>query len=368
MSIKRIIQLVAGYSNGDAISNEARTLRTIFQSWGYESLIVCEAKRILPELLNDACTLERYMPQAQPDDLLLLHLSIGSCINTIFARLPGRKALLYHNITPPNYLRPIHAGMTNSLAEGREQMQQLAGTAEINLADSQFNADELHACGFSDVHVLPLVLNWESLNQSFDETTAQRWNDGKINILFVGRCVPNKRIEDLLFAFHFFNTYVQPRARLIIAGSYAGTEKYFYWLLSLIRKFSMNNVEPVGTLTQPELNATFRAADLFLCMSEHEGFCIPLLEAMEHNIPVLAYDAGAVAETMNGAGVLFSEKKFDQIAEMMGQLTAPSPLRTAIINAQQQRIQRYKSTDLAAQLKHCLAPFLGKDEVRQQPE
>ena len=364
----KTVQLLAGYSHADAISNEARTIRSFFRDRGHESIIVCEEGRILPELLCDTIPLHKYIRSARHDDLIILHFSTGSLINDRFMELPGRKAMIYHNITPPEYLFGIHKGLAANLELGRKQLHQLKDSAQVVMAVSRFNAAELEAAGYRNVHILPLLIDWNRLSDSIDPVSLQRWQDGTTNILFVGRCAPNKKWEDVIYAFHFFQRYVQPHSRLIFVGSHSGTEKYMNWLRTLVRKNEMENIEMAGALNQDQLNAAFRAADLFLCMSEHEGFCIPLLEAMEHNIPVLAYDAGAVAETMNGAGVLFSEKKFDQIAEMMGQLTTPSACRTAIINAQQRRIQRYKKTDLAAQLQHCLAPFLGKDEVRQQPK
>ena len=358
MSIKRIIQLVAGYSNGDAISNEARTLRTIFQSWGYESLIVCDKEHILPLLAKDCVPLESYRTTALNTDVLLLHFSIGSVVNDVFPLLPGRKALLYHNITPAHYFQAVNSQIQRELLWGRKQLLLLRKTAELIMADSAFNARELTEAGYKSPTVFPLVIDWESLSNSSTTNQQNNWNDGLKNILFVGRCAPNKKIEDVLFAFSYYQQYVEPASRLICVGSFAGTEKYFGMLQLIKRNFHMHHVELCGALPQAALNAAYQAADLFLCMSEHEGFCIPLLEAMAHGVPVLAYKAGAIQETMGDAGVIFNSKRFDIVAEMMRELTTSPLLRAAIINQQSDRIKHYTNRDLATEIKQHLAPLL----------
>lgn len=358
MSKQRIYLLAAGYSHGDAISNEARTIRDIFRRRGYDSHVVCEACRILPELREDALTLETFTQTVHPNDLAFLQLSIGSAVNDAFRAATCRKVLLYQNITPAEYFQAIHPGLSNSLAWGRRQLRELAGCAQITLAASRFNAQELESAGHAPAQLFPLIIDWSALTTDCDKRIMSLWNDDKTNILFVGRCAPNKKIEDILFAFHFFQKYVEPDSRLIHVGSYAGTEKYHYWLKTLVRKNSMRDVELIGTLSQPELNAAYACADVFLCMSEHEGFCVPLLEAMEHHVPIIAFDAGAVAETLGGAGVLVRRKQFDQIAEMMGRIAHDASFQSALLAGQDLRLQTYKQFDMEKRLVELLEPLL----------
>lgn len=355
---RAIHQLVAGFSHGDAISNEALVLRRIFRSWGFESEIFCEARRILPELRSEARDGEMLRTAIRPEDVALLHLSIGSPMNELFAELRCRKAILYHNITPPEYFRGVQEQIAHLLEKGREQAQRLVGSAEVVMADSAFNAAELTAWGFRDVRVLPLVLDLERLRGPADRRVLRQYRDGCINVLFVGRCVPNKRIEDCLAAFYYFQRYVEPASRFIHAGSFAGTEHYHALLLTFLRDLQLRNVDLLGAVRQDELNACYQSAHLFLSMSEHEGFCIPLIESMVHDVPVLAYAAGAVPDTLDGAGVLFHEKRFDAIAEMMGRLARPGSLREAVLKRQRERLARYEKRDLAAELRAHLAPLL----------
>jgi len=351
-------QLVAGYSQGDAISNEARRLRRLFQSWGLASEIFCERQRILPQLRRDARDAATAAQVIQPGDIALLHLSIGSPVNEIFRQLNCRKALRYHNITPPEYFQDFFEPVARQLRAGREQLQALAGAAEINLAVSEFNAVELRAAGYSVVGVLPLVLDFAQLCGAPSAATRAKYDDGRVNILFVGRGVPNKRIEDLLATFYYFQRYVEPRSRLIHAGSYAGLERYEALIFTRTRELQLAHVELTGSLPQAELNGCYQSAHAFLCMSEHEGFCIPLIEAMVNSVPVLAYAAGAVPETLAGAGVLFREKRFDLIAEMLGKLVHDDHFRVAVLAKQHERLKAYEQRDLEAELRMHFAPLL----------
>ena len=356
--MRAIHQIVAGYAGGDAISNEARAMRALFRRWGYESQIYSERKRILPELRSEARDLVAGRGDFRPDDVVLLHLSIGSDVNDLFPQLPGRKALLYHNITPPEYFRGIQEQTASLLDRGRRQARALAGAAAVVMADSRFNAGEIAAMGHANPQVLPLVLDFSMLRSRPDRRVLRQYRDGLANILFVGRCAPNKKIEDLLNAFYYFQRYVQPASRLIHVGSHAGMEQYHALLLTRSRELQLKNVEFVGAVNQDELNAYYAVARAFLCLSDHEGFCIPLLEAMAHDVPVVAHAAGAVPETLDGAGVLVREKNYDLIAETLGRVSEDAPLRAALLRGQRERLARYERQDLEADLKRLLAPLL----------
>jgi glycosyltransferase involved in cell wall biosynthesis len=355
--MQAIHQLVAGYAESDAISNEARFLRGIFRSWGCESGIFSERRRISPRLRNEVNDLSDTV--WRPDDIALLHLSIGSPINDAFAALPCRKAILYHNITPSSFFK-IYQPQTAALLEnGRRQMAALARTASVVMADSAFNARELEAVGYPPVTVLPLVLDFSFIRGRRDEPFYRRWKDGRRNILFVGRVAPNKRQEDLLAAFHYFQKYVCPLSRLLLVGSFLGMETYQSLLLAKAKEYNLSYVDFVGSVSQPHLLAAYDAADAFLCLSDHEGFCIPVLEAMIRGVPVVAYDAGAIAETMDGAGILVKEKRFDWIAETLGRVCEDQALRQALVAGQNARVARYEARDLGRELRTALAPLLS---------
>lgn len=359
--MKAIHQFVAGFTTGDAISNESLTLRALFRRWGYAAEIFCEPNHTGPALRQEARDATRAAEVMGPDDIALLHLSIGSAVNDIFANLACRKVLHYHNITPAHFFRGLQEELARDLAWGRDQARALAKTAAVNMADSRFNAAELIALGYPDVRVVPLVLDFGAINARADRRILRALRDGRINILFVGRCAPNKRLEDALCAFNYFQKTVESNARFIHVGSFAGLERYQALLNVYARNFHLDQVVFAGAVPQGELTAYYEGAHLFLCMSEHEGFCIPLIESMAHNLPILAYAAGAVPDTLDGAGVLVREKRWDYIAEMMGQLTRRGSFRDAVVRGQQQRLERYQARNLEAELKACLAPLMGNE-------
>ena len=354
-----IHQFTAGFTTRDAISNEAIVLRSVFRKWGAASDIYSEARRVLPELRPEAKDVSEAASGIRPGDVALLHLSIGSIVNDAFAALSCRKAILYHNITSPEFFRGVNESIARSLDWGRRQARELAGAASVVMACSRFNAAELEAMGYRDVGVLPLMLDFDQLRLEPDRRMLRRLGDGKTNVLFVGRGVPNKRLEDVLSAFAVFQKGVQPASRLILAGSHAGLERYHAMLKLQVRNQQLKDVEFAGTLRQEELNAAYRSAGLFLCMSEHEGFCIPLIESMCFGVPVLAFAAAAVPETLDGSGVLFHEKRFQDVAEMMGRLTSDKALRQAVLARQRARFERYTAQDLEGSLRAQLAPLLA---------
>lgn len=357
MTPAAIHQITAGFTGRDAISNEARELRRLFRRWGHASDIFSDPAHLPHELRGDALGIDELRPTGA--DIVILHLSVGSPVNEHFASLPGRKVILYHNITPPEFFGGVNPDLARNLAAGREQTRALATVADRVLADSRFNASELEAMGYRNVEVFPLLINFGDLTDDVDEATLRLYRDGGPTVLFVGRCAPNKAIDDILRAFTVFQRELEPNARLLHVGSWAGTEMYHGSLIAQAREQALSGVELLGTQPQDRLNAMYASADVFVCMSEHEGFCIPLLEAMIHDVPVLAYAAGAVEETLDGAGVLFREKNWHVIAEVMQRLIRDLSLRESVLATQRQRVARYRDRDPEAELQTLLGSWIS---------
>ncbi len=359
MSDIAIHQLVAGFRQGDAISNEARAIRKVLRSWGVASEIVCEAPRAAPQVRAEIRTPQEIGASVRPGDVAILHLSIGTPINRFFTTLPCRKVILYHNVTPAEYFRLYNPALHDDLAAGRRQAAELAGVAELNLADSAFNAGELVAMGYRDVKVLPLIFNLDEFPiGTRDAATVQRLGEGRHNVLFVGRCVPNKRLEDLLVAVHYLQKNLDPTVRFVHVGSHAGVEAYHTLLLAQARELGLRDSVFFGPVTQAALNTCYDEAGVFLCLSTHEGFCAPLLEAMLHGVPVLARDAGAVAETLDGAGVLFKDPDPRLVAETMCEVLHDPVLRASIVARQNKRIDAFRARDIDAELRALFASFI----------
>lgn len=360
MSIPAIHQFVAGFAPGDAISNEARNFQAIFKSWGSPTnYIFAERRFVALELQDQVKDIFEDVALVKPNDIALLHLSIGCNTNQVFKSLPCKKVILYHNITPADFFRGYNEHTASALAKGRREAADLAKCCDVALACSKYNAEDLAAWGYPSATVLPLVLDLDVFKHRPVSKVFRTVRDGKTNILFVGRCAPNKRIEDLLNAFYFYQHYVNPNSRLIHVGNYDMADPYHVLLLARTVALRLKNVMFTGAVNQPNLNAYFQSADVFLCMSEHEGFCVPIIEAMANHIPVLAYAAGAVPETMDGAGVLFHQKDFALIAETIDQLAKNTALRKAVLKAQEQRLARFCNTDLKGILRTALSPLFA---------
>lgn len=351
-------QFTAGFSRGDAISNEARVLRNLFRSWGHASEIFSETKRMATDLRKDAVDVSEAGARIGPDDVAILHLSIGSVVNQAFAQLNCRKVILYHNITPPDYFRGVQEEIASHLRKGFEQVKQLAGVADLNLAVSRFNAQELLLLGYRDVQVMPMMLERGQWDGPADRRILSRYRDGRTNILFVGRGAPNKRIEDLLNTLYYVQRYVDHEARLIHVGSFGGLERYHALMQAKCYELRLDRVDWLGSVSMEALRACYQSATVFLCLSEHEGFCIPLMEAMARGVPVVAFGAAAVPETLDGAGVLFHEKRFDLIAETIGELARRPDLRAAVVAGQKARVERYLNQDFAGRWRALLKPLL----------
>ncbi|MFN2351084.1 MAG: glycosyltransferase [Kiritimatiellia bacterium] len=351
-------QILAGFTAGDAISNMALTMRGLLEQWGVAGDIYSLPERTMPAWRQQARDARQAGARLTPDDVAVLHLSIGSPVNDLFAQLHCRKAIVYHSVTPAFYFQGIHEQLARDLAWGRQQAAALAGQAQLVMAVSRFNAMELEDMGYREVRVLPLLLDFKRIMTPPDRRLVRRWRDGRINIVFVGRAVPNKRLEDLLQVFQIFQQTVAPESRLIHAGSFSGLPRYQSLLRAQASALRLRQVEFLGAIPQRELSAVYAAADVFLCLSEHEGFCIPILESMAHDLPVVARAAAAVPETMGGAGALFEKCSWPHVAELVGCVAREQRLREGIIRRQQERLLEYRSRDLAAELRAHLSLLL----------
>lgn len=298
---RAIHQVLPNLSYGDAIGNHTLWIRDRLQSLGYVSEIF--ARHIAPKMLDQAYSF------AAPDSLppeaaIIYHHSIGSEITPWVCGHPGPKALIYHNITPAEYFEPYRPEMAALCRHGRQELPGLAEHFPVSVGDSRFNADELAACGFQDPGVLPLCVDPAHWAFPPDEGLMARLQDGRTNILFVGRIVPNKRQEDLIYTFKFW-LEEDPEARLFLVGTAEVSSFYLQCLEELARALRVDHaVHFVGQVDDAQLHAYYRCASMFWCLSEHEGFCVPLIEACAFGVPVVARAKGAVPATLGNAGLL----------------------------------------------------------------
>jgi glycosyltransferase involved in cell wall biosynthesis len=259
-------------------------------------------------------------------------------------------ALVYHNITPPEYFLGVHKDLVKLCFRGRRELTAYISRCAVALGDSEYNRQELADLGFPETGVLPVVPGFAHLDLPPNTMTAGRFDDGWTNIMFVGRVIPNKKFEDVIRAFHVYRTKYNPRSRLLLVGSYGGFEKYLAMLHGLVARLGTPDVHFLGHVSNEELTALYDVADLFLCASEHEGFCVPLIESFYKRVPVLAYAATAVPATMDGGGVLYATKDPFEIARVMAAILDDAELEDAVIASQDAALDRLLGRDFGGTL------------------
>jgi glycosyltransferase involved in cell wall biosynthesis len=358
----RVHQLLAALSYGDAIGNEALAIQRQLRAAGHESDIFAEL--VHPRVAHLARPLWQYPQVSSPETVCLYHFSIGSAAGRLIHRAPDRLVVIYHNITPARFFLGFHPHLAGLCHHGRRELAAFAARTELALGDSEFNRRELQEAGFAATAVLPIVLELPLYERPPSRVVRRLYDDGRANVLFVGRVIPNKRIDDLIRSFAVFQKWVQPRSRLLLVGDHRGFERYFDRLDQLVRELRLNEVVFTGQVDDDELYAYYRLADVFLCLSEHEGFCVPLQEAMIFGLPVIAYDAGAVRETLRGGGLLLQDKRPQLVAELLDHLTHGGALRRAVLAGQAKAVAEIRATDFGALLRQRLRPLLEPAPAR----
>ena len=335
-----INQWVPAAHRGDAIGDSARRVRELLRVHGHQSELY--ALTIDDDLRGEV--LPYSDGGARRGDVTIFHFALPSPMTDAFAALPGRKVLQYHNITPASFFAPYDPQLVRLAALGRQELQSLAGRVDLALGDSEFNRQELEELGFSPTGVLPIAVNTSRITDAPRRPALEKiLGDGLINILFVGRIVPNKRIDDHIRLAEMYKRYVDYYYRFIFVGRYDAVPSYFAQVQALITEFEMlpDRFWFTGPVPDEDLGAFYRWADAYVSLSEHEGFCVPLVEAMAADVPILAYAAGAVPETLGGAGLLFSPKDLEFAAETLGMLVYDRPVREAVLAGQRRRLQDF---------------------------
>ena len=342
-----IHQVLATLGYGDAIGNEVLGIQRVLRDAGYQSEVFVQTAE--PSVEHLTLHYSELRDASHPDNILIHHFSIGSRASRMAYALPDRMVLIYHNITPPEFFVDVNKELVKLCFRGRRELALYKSRCDLALGDSEYNRQELDALGFSPTGVLPVVPGFDHL-EATDFRTAGAFADDWVNVLFVGRVIPNKKFEDVIRAFHAYKTFFNPRSRLLLVGSHAGFERYVAMLHGLIRRLDARDVHLVGHVSNAELAAYYEIADIFVSASEHEGFCVPLIESFYMGIPVLAYAATAVPTTMDGAGVLYTNKDPLHLAALINAIVDDPGVTARIIEAQSAALDRLEAKDFGATL------------------
>jgi glycosyltransferase involved in cell wall biosynthesis len=334
---------------GDAVGDHARALRDLFRRHGHEAGIYA--------LTIDEGLEHEIHPWSDPasrgGDVTLLHFAVPSPMTQALGTLPGTRVLVYHNVTPARFFAPFDARICRMAAAGREELAWLADRVDLAVGVSEFNRRELDALGYSRTSVAPLLVNTDRLTSAAPVRPLERLlQDGLVNILFVGRLAPNKRIEDHIRLAEQFKRYVDIYYRFIFVGKYDAVPRYFSAVRALIAEYQMlpERFWFTGPVPDAELATYYRNAHAYVSLSEHEGFCAPLVESMAMEVPVLAYAEAAVPETLGGAGVSFAPKDLEYAAELLGALIYDEPFREEVLSGQRRRLRDFSPERVEAQV------------------
>ncbi len=325
-------QMLVSMSHGDAITDYTLEIQKILRRQGYHSDIfveMCEGR-----MWKHTRRFEEYPEISSPSNILILHFSILSKVSKLAYYLPDKKILIYHNITPSHFFADYHPHLTRECYHGRRELKAFKDRCELALGDSEFNRQELESLGFPQTGVLPIIIDFKRFDYPPDSLVPNLYPEDKTTFLFVGRMIPNKKVEDIIKLFYYYHKYINQKSQLILVGEYRGFERYYDSLMELIAKLALKDVHFTGHVEFEELIAYYKMADVYISMSEHEGFCVPILEALYFHIPVVAYNSSAVPYTMKRGGVLVNHKDFPLIAELIHRILSHPALKEEIIASQ----------------------------------
>lgn len=318
---------------GDATTDQALLIRRWLRELGFQSEIY--AQYCHPFLENTVRPLARYRRHKR-ERLVIYHHAIGSTTADWLLESARPLILIYHNVTPPEYFAATDPALAQLLTKGRRQLAALRPYAVLALAASGYNESDLLSLGYPETAILPIVLDESQYQMPLSAAITERYRKRRPLLLFVGRLAPNKRQDDLIQLLCNYRR-LQPEAHLVLVGSNLH-RVYARWLRHLSESFGLGGAVTItGHVSQQELVSYYKTADLFVSMSEHEGFGKPLIESMYLGVPVLAYASSAVPATLGQAGVLFHHKQFEALAEIAELLISNAGLRNQIIETQLER-------------------------------
>jgi glycosyltransferase involved in cell wall biosynthesis len=340
---------MAAAAPADAVTGQALAWQDALRRRGVGGEVFAE--HVHPRLAGRVRPLADFRPGAEP---VLLRMSLWSAAVERAVEVPReRLGIVYHNITPAHLLKRTNPGLATLCARGRNALPDLAGRVSVAIADSGYNARELEGAGFPDPVVVPLLLDVPA-------APPPRAGEPAPRVLTVGRVSPSKRIEDVVRAVAVLRRHLVPAARLDVIGSWEGEEGYRAALGRFVSRLGLDDaVRFHGRVGDAERDRAYAEGGAYLCMSEHEGFCAPLVEALGRGLPVVARDAGAVAETLGGAGLVVPGRDAALAAEALAAVLARADLRAELAARATRRLAELAPERVEAVMAAALAPLLA---------
>lgn len=345
----RIIQIVASLNFGDAVGNDVIAINNALKENGIVTEIY--ATSIHKKIPEGTAKYIRRLPELRESDIVIYHFAAEDPLVELIKTLKCKRVLRYHNVTPPEFFAKYDSGAEKNTKIGLEQIKSLKDDIDYVMTVSEFNVRDLKDMGYScPMFVVPILIQFEDYAQAPSERVIKQYSDGVKNIVFVGRIAPNKKIEDIITAFDYYNKNVDADTRLIIVGSYDEKNKYYNFLQKHIKRITAKNVIFTGHIAFSDILGYYKVADAFLCMSEHEGFCVPLVEAMYFKVPIVAYASTAIPDTLSGCGVLLEDKNPECVAEALKQVLQNKEVAEQIVEGEVGRLKEFDNKEIKRQI------------------
>lgn len=336
----KIIQMLPSLAYGDAIGNDVLALRDALLSAGYTTEIFALAidsrlPKGIAKLVKDYKDSEK--------NILIYHLAIGCELNQLLKNLKAKVVVIYHNITPPEFWQSYNSEVANVCSRGLKEVKELSDVPQLCFADSGFNKKDLINFGFKcPIEILPILIAFEDYKKEPNKKIIAGYDDSEFtNIIFTGRIAPNKKQEDIIAAFYYYKNYINPKSRLFFIGAYSNNDVYYNKLRTYVEELEIEDVYFTGHIKFEDILAYYRIADVFLCLSEHEGFCVPLVEAMYFRVPIIAFNSSAIGETLGESGFLLDEKDPRIVAEAIHRVMSDQELRDTIVENEKIRLRYF---------------------------
>lgn len=355
----KIIQVTENLAYGDGSSNCILYISAILDELKYHNIIM--AYRV-DGIIKDEHVVKADIYQtidADKDDIIIYHLCAGNPINYIMENLPLKKILVYQNVTTPDFFRGIDDEAFKTCLWGLYDASRTAGRYLRSIVMSEYNKRNLIEMGWKaeDISVLPLIKT-SNLDIGINQEIVDRYCDDYVNFLSVGRIVPNKKLEDVIRIFSYYQKHFNHRSRLILAGNII-YQNYYKALIEYTDFLKADHVIFTDRISNEDLEAYYAVSNIYLCMSEHEGFCMPLVEAMKREIPIIAYSSTAIPDTLGEAGVLADCKDEKKIAQYIVRLLRDEVYRNEIVSIQKKRSNALSLENYRSDLKKLI------EEVRR---
>ncbi|MBO0715258.1 MAG: glycosyltransferase family 4 protein [Acidimicrobiales bacterium] len=358
-----IHQLIPSLAQRDAVGTHTLLVQSLLRQLGYRSELYAE--EVKPEMTGLALPLRRFPRRRTSGTILLYQASIGSPVASFLAGRPEPKLVNYHNVTPYGLAEGFDLPVAAMTALGRHQLKRLAPLSDAGIAVSRFNQQDLLEAGFRRTFVAPPLVDLRAFDVEVDHELLERLGERKTSAggsdwLFVGRISPHKAQHDLVKALAAYRQAYDPNARLHLVGS-AQPALYRDTVARLAMELGLGDaVDLAGSISPGALAAHYRNADVFVCASDHEGFNVPLLEAMYHGVPVVAHAAAAVPETLGEAGLLLEGPKSAlRMAAAVHLVLADPALRSRLAAAGSRRLEQLAPERTKARFARVIEEAIG---------